>query len=385
MKPDNQTPATDNENKKAKKHQTKPKKSLAKKLGNFFMSLLIIGFILLSVMAYILWQSVMSDTTLTAKAQVLNVRDGDTYYKLIDKWQAKGQVKYAPVAKLYTKAFIKKPLNSGAYDIPLGANIATVLKILSGGKQAQMVRVQIIEGKRSKDLLALLHQHEDIKKDIEILAIKKNLAKDRKISHTNINKYNDEIIKQLGIPIKHLEGWFAPDTYFFGKGTSDVTILKHLYKKQKQTLDTAWQNRAPNLPYKNAYEALIMASIIEKETGIPSERGKVAGVFVNRMRKGMKLQTDPTVIYGMGDNYKGNIRKKDLREKTRYNTYKINGLPPTPIALPSSASIKAALNPTKTDALFFVATGDGGHTFTKTYAQHQIAVKAYLKKLREKS
>lgn len=198
-------------------------------------------------------------------------------------------------------------------------------------------------------------------------------------------------IKQLGInlpeyyaPNGNLEGWFSPDTYYFNEGISDKKVLVTLFERQYETLMKAWEHRQPDLPYQNPYEALIMASIIEKETSLDAERAEVAGVFVNRLQKGMRLQTDPTVIYGMGERYNGNITRADLQEKTAYNTYQIDGLPPTPIALPSIASIKASLNPNKTDAIFFVATGYGGHKFTSNLSDHNKAVQEYLKVMREK-
>ena len=182
----------------------------------------------------------------------------------------------------------------------------------------------------------------------------------------------------------NLEGWFSPDTYYFNEGSSDKKVLTDLFKRQYDTLMQNWNNRQADLPYATPYDALIMASIIEKETSVPSERGEVAGVFVNRLKKNMRLQTDPTVIYGMGERYDGNIRKSDLAEKTAYNTYQIDGLPPTPIALPSVDSIKAALHPNDTDSLYFVATGNGGHKFTSNLADHNQAVQDYLRVMREK-
>lgn len=316
-------------------------------------------------LAFLAWQVLYTPLKMNAKQHVLNVSKGETYYGLLNKWHKSGDIAFSPLAKLYTQVALKKPLKSGAYSIPKDASLAKTLKTLSGGKQAQLLRVQVIEGKRVKDLLDIIQRTQNVRINVS-------------------DKSADQVISQLNLPIKHMEGWFAPDTYFFSQGSTDEDILMHLYKQQKKTLEAAWKQRDKNLPYKTPYEALIMASIIEKETGLADERDKVAAVFVNRLRKGMKLQTDPTVIYGMGERYDGDIRKKDLREATAYNTYVINGLPPTPISLPSAASIKAAMHPADTDVLFFVATGDGGHTFTRTYAEHKKAVAAFLKKTRQK-
>ena len=170
---------------------------------------------------------------------------------------------------------------------------------------------------------------------------------------------------------------FFPDTYYFDQGTDDIVILKRAYKTMLEKLETAWQHKAPDLPYQNRHEALIMASIIEKETGKASERPMIAGVFINRLRIGMRLQTDPTVIYGMGEQFKGNIRRKDLLTDTPYNTYTRDGLPPTPIAMPSLAAINAALHPAATNALYFVGKGDGSHAFSHSLSEHNRAVAKY--------
>jgi UPF0755 protein len=180
---------------------------------------------------------------------------------------------------------------------------------------------------------------------------------------------------------KHAEGLFFPDTFYFDRNTTDIVLLKRSYEIMHNKLSQAWENRALGLPYKDRYDALIMASIIEKETGKSAERPTIAGVFLNRLRIGMRLQTDPTVIYGMGDEYHGNIRKKDLQTDTPYNTYTRNGLPPTPIAMPGLASIEAALHPEKTKALYFVGRGDGSHEFTSSLVEHNRAVAKYQLKL----
>lgn len=180
----------------------------------------------------------------------------------------------------------------------------------------------------------------------------------------------------------HPEGWFFPDTYRYQKGDSDVSILKQAYAKQQMILDDLWQHRSENLPYKTPYDALIMASIVEKETSIDAEREAVAGVFIRRLHKRMRLQTDPTVIYGLGSAYQGNLRRKHLTQATPYNTYMINGLPPTPIALAGERSLYASLHPDQSGALYFVAKGDGYHQFSATLEEHNAAVDLYQRKRR---
>jgi len=185
------------------------------------------------------------------------------------------------------------------------------------------------------------------------------------------------ILRAIGADENHIEGLLFPDTYFYAPQASDLTVLRRAYRRQHEKLMAAWETRAPGLPYRTPYEALIMASIVEKETGTASERPLIAGVFLNRLRLGMRLQTDPTVIYGLGDRYDGNLHKIDLQRDTPYNTYTRAGLPPTPIAMPSEASIQAALNPATTDALYFVARGDGTHVFSSTLEAHNRAVNRY--------
>lgn len=187
----------------------------------------------------------------------------------------------------------------------------------------------------------------------------------------------------LGLEEAHPEGLFFPDTYEYQKGDSDVSLLRQAYAKQQMILADLWQKRAENLPYKTPYEALIMASIIEKETAIDAEREEIAGVFVRRLKKGMRLQTDPTVIYGLGEDYRGNLRRKHLTQPTAYNTYVISGLPPTPIAFSGERSLYAALHPDAGTSLYFVAKGDGYHQFSTTLEEHNAAVKEYQMQRRE--
>jgi UPF0755 protein len=191
-----------------------------------------------------------------------------------------------------------------------------------------------------------------------------------------------ELLQAIGAPESHPEGLFAPETYVYEAGTADLEVYRQAYRSQMKTLADAWAARAADLPYKTPYEALIMASIVEKETGQASERDLIAGVFVNRLKLGMLLQTDPTVIYGLGDRFDGNLRKRDLVTDGPYNTYTRIGLPPTPIAMPGRASIEAALKPAPTNALYFVARGDGTSHFSSTLSEHNRAVDKYQKGIR---
>lgn len=200
------------------------------------------------------------------------------------------------------------------------------------------------------------------------------------LQHETQNLSAEEIMTRLGFPNQHPEGRFFPDTYFFSSGMSDLAILARAHKLMQAQLDSAWRDRAPNLPYATPDEALIMASIVEKETGQASERPMIAGVFVNRLRIGMLLQTDPTVIYGLGESFDGNLRRRDLLADTPYNTYTRAGLPPGPIAMPGLGSLQATMRPAETQALYFVARGNGLHQFSTTLAQHNDAVNRYQRR-----
>ncbi|MBY8157586.1 endolytic transglycosylase MltG [Vibrio fluvialis] len=254
-------------------------------------------------------------------------------------------------------------IKAGTYQLMPDMKLAQALQLLVSGKEHQFA-ITFVEGSRFSEWMAILEQNEQLK-------------------HTLTESSEADIAKQLGIEQSKLEGLFLAETYHFTKGVSDLDILKRAHRKLEGILNSAWETRQENLPLTSPYQALILASIIEKETAVESERERIASVFVNRLNKRMRLQTDPTVIYGMGDNYDGNIRKKDLRAPTPYNTYVINGLPPTPIAMPGEASIRAALNPGQSAYLYFVASGNGGHVFSKNLTEHNRAVRAYLKQLRQ--
>ncbi|NCF36493.1 MAG: endolytic transglycosylase MltG [Gammaproteobacteria bacterium] len=203
------------------------------------------------------------------------------------------------------------------------------------------------------------------------------MARDPIIEHQLEDKTNEEIMRLIGYPDQHPEGMFFPDTYRFPKGTSDIEFLRRAYQVMQQHLEREWNQRENDLPLKSSYEALILASIIEKETGAGFERPLIAGVFTERLKRNMRLQTDPTVIYGLGESFDGDIRFRDLKKDTPYNTYLRAGLTPTPIALPGLDSIRAALHPAKTKALYFVSKGDGTHHFSETLEEHNAAVKRY--------
>jgi UPF0755 protein len=265
----------------------------------------------------------------------------------------------------YGRLFPQKAnIKAGTYLIAKGSTLAQLLTQLVEGKEHQF-SVTLIEGTRFKDALTILAGHPYIRQTIKGQSI-------------------DVIAGKLGVDATNPEGWLFPDTYAFTADTLDITLLKRAYVNMQTQLNALWQNRADNLPYDTPYQALIMASIIEKETSYIAEQPIISSVFVNRLRKRMRLQTDPTVIYGLGDRYAGDITRAHLREKTAYNTYRINGLPPTPIAMAGLSALEATLNPVTSDYLYFVSGGDGKHVFSKTLAEHNLAVKRYLKKQRQK-
>jgi len=235
------------------------------------------------------------------------------------------------------------------------------------------------------DVLTKLRLGDVIKSEITFIEgstfmqMRRSLASEAGLTHDTAGLSDEAILKLIGAPESNPEGLFFPDTYIFSAGMSDVVVLKRAYQAMQIALAKEWEKRAALLPYKTPYEALIMASIIEKETGRTEERPRIASVFVNRLRRGMKLQTDPTVIYGMGEAFSGSIRKRDLTADTRYNTYTRLGLPPTPIAMPGLAAINAAMQPMDTEELYFVSKGDGSHYFSKTLEEHNRAVAKYQK------
>ena len=323
--------------------------------------ILVVGLILVALM--VLWSSLFKAYLVEGDKQMIAITNGDTYSGFIDRLAKENKVSFPIVLKLYQKFFIHDTMKAGVYEATQGMTVKDVLNLFSNAENAQMNRILVIEGTTFKQLIDTLKKDDLVTKEV-------------------VNLPYADMLKALNIPFDHPEGLFAPDTYFFAKGETDKKILTDLYQRQMKALDAAWEKRASDLPYQNKYEALIMASIIEKETSVDSELEQVSGVFVRRLKIGMRLQTDPTVIYGMGDRYQGNITRQDLRTPTPYNTYTMNGLPPTPIALPSQKAIEAAMHPDASNNIYFVATGNGGHTFTSNLQDHNRAVQDYLSVIR---
>ena len=248
-------------------------------------------------------------------------------------------------------------IKTGEYRLPPGITPPGLLDLLASGKVVSY-RFTIIEGWTVKQLLEAL-------------------AADPVLRQTLTDIAGLEVLP--GLADQNPEGWFLPETYSFVRGDSDLSVLQRAYAAMQQSLGDAWATRDIGLPYETPYELLTMASIIEKETSLEAERADIAGVFVRRLAENWRLEADPTIIYGMGENYQGDIRRRDIRQDTPYNTYTRRGLPPTPIALPGKASLQAAANPAAGEAMFFVADGQGGHTFSRTLDEHNKAVQQLIK------
>jgi UPF0755 protein len=248
-------------------------------------------------------------------------------------------------------------IKAGTYELRPGVTPLDLLGKLVRGEFA-LANVKLIEGWTFRQVRAALDAHPRIRHDTAGLS-------------------DADVIRRLELPIAHPEGWFFPDTYVFPRGASDVEILRQAYRAMEKRLNAAWVQRQPDVPLGSPYDALILASIVEKETGRGDDRPMVAAVLTNRLRTGMKLQADPTVIYGLGASFDGDLRRRDLLTDTPYNTYTRDGLPPTPIAMPGLASIEATLRPAQSDALYFVARGDGSSEFSRTLEEHSRAVTKY--------
>lgn len=300
--------------------------------------------------------------------QLLTIERGTTGSKLVALLEQENILEHADLLPWLLK--LQPQLNkvkAGTYSLTGVKTLQDLLDMINSGKEAQF-SVKFIEGKTFKEW-------------------RKNLENAPHLKQTLQGKTDKEIMALLDIPAvskavyewNNIEGWLYPDTYNYTPNSTDLELLKRSTTRLQKALDKAWNERDENLPLADPYQMLILASIVEKETGIAAERPQVASVFINRLKANMKLQTDPTVIYGMGESYTGNIRKKDLETITPYNTYMIEGLPPTPIAMVSESALQAVAHPAKTDFYYFVADGSGGHKFTRNLNEHNKAVQEYLR------
>lgn len=300
--------------------------------------------------------------------QLLTIERGTTGSKLAALLEQEKILEHADLLPWLLK--LQPQLNkvkAGTYSLTGVKTLQDLLDMINSGKEAQF-SVKFIEGKTFKEW-------------------RKNLENAPHLKQTLQGKSDKEIMALLDIPAvakavyewNNMDGWLYPDTYNYTPNSTDLELLKRSTTRLQKALDKAWSERDENLPLADPYQMLILASIVEKETGVAAERPQVASVFINRLKANMKLQTDPTVIYGMGESYNGNIRKKDLETMTPYNTYMIDGLPPTPIAMVSESALQAVAHPAKTDFYYFVADGSSGHKFTRNLNEHNKAVQEYLR------
>ena len=326
-------------------------------LLNCFLTLILLAAWAAGVF-YLQYQKALNAPLIAEGDGIITVKRGDTLASLNHELVQRGVIHSDWVLPVYARLNPQAAnIKAGDYRIDASASLPSLMNDITNGKVV-VYNITVVEGKTFKDLRA-------------------SLVQTAGIEHTLNDKTDAQIATLLGIDGSP-EGWFMPETYQFHRGSSDLELLKRMYGEMQRTLEQEWPNRAEGLPLANPYQALILASIIEKETGVASERPQIAGVFVRRLQKDMLLQTDPSVIYGAAD-YHGDLTRKHLQTDTPYNTYINKGLPPTPIALPGKASIQAALHPADGDSLYFVADGKGGHTFSATYEEHQQAVARYLK------
>ena len=303
------------------------------------------------------------------QAVVFTVEPGDRFAHVAGDLQQQGIFPAANLMRLLQ--FFLAPdfiLKAGEYRLPKQASPAQIMSILDRGVSIQG-GITFIEGENFRQMMRRLGDHEGF------LALIKD-APDSAIINDQGFVLSSYAIDLMPEQLSY-EGWYLPDTYFYDQHRPSLMLLDRAHQAMIEVLQSEWAIRQPDLPYQSPYEALIMASLIEKETAVGSERAQIAGVFVRRLNKRMRLQTDPTVIYGLGAGFDGNLRRADLRRDSPYNTYTRHGLPPTPIAMPGRAAIHAALHPASGDALYFVAKGDGSHYFSSTFEEHQRAVRRY--------
>ncbi|MCD5972891.1 MULTISPECIES: endolytic transglycosylase MltG [Pseudomonas] len=331
-----------------------------------FLLLLETGLVLAGLaLGYAYWQQneALHQPLNVTQEQMLDVPAGSTPGGLLNRLQTDGVIKDAFWLRLYWRFNLSgEALHSGEYRMTPGMNAQSLLGLWQRGEVVQY-SLTLVEGWNFRQVRAAL-------------------GKQPKLEQTLVNLSDAELMTKIGHPDVFPEGRFFPDTYRYVRGMTDAEILKQAYKRLDDVLEEEWAKRAADVPYTDAYQALIMASLVEKETGVPQERGQIAGVFVRRLALGMLLQTDPTVIYGLGERYNGKLTRAHLKEPTPYNTYVISGLPPTPISLVGREAIHAALNPVPGRSLYFVARGDGSHVFSDDLDAHNAAVREFQLKRR---
>lgn len=316
--------------------------------------------------AWQVWRFLDAPVAVSGEGLSYEIAPGSAFAAVSDDLGGRGVISHPRVFRWYARLTgDANKVHAGEYRIEAGTTPPQLLRKFVTG-DVRLHSFTIVEGWTYRDLLSGLRRHE---------AVLQSVGDD-----------DWEKLRQvLGSEATHPEGLFLPETYRFPKGARDMEVLRQAYRMMADTLEEEWSRRAGDLPLSDAYQALILASIVERETAREDERAKIAGVFVRRLRKGMRLQTDPTVIYGMGPDFDGNLTRRDLQMNTPYNTYTRSGLPPTPIALPGRAAIHAALNPAPGPELYFVATGlgDGSHRFSATKAEHDVAVAEFLARRRD--
>ncbi len=330
--------------------------------------LALVAVVLAGAAATIYWQRaerIMNAPGPHAAAVTLAVKPGASVRSVLAELDSRGAFTDRRAVELWLRVRGWPQVKTGHYEIPAAASPRDILRQLEEGR-VLLETLTVIEGWTFADMRRAVEGHPAVKvtlKGSDVAAL----------------------MNAIGHADEHPEGRFYPDTYRFAADTTDRELYVLAYRKQAEALESAWASRLEGLPIATPYEALTLASIVEKETGLAAERPRIAGVFTSRLRKRMRLQTDPAVIYGIGSSYDGNIRARDLRTDTPYNTYTRAGLPPTPIALPSRAALEAATHPLETGDLYFVASGagDGSHVFSATYEAHLVALKRYLARLRE--
>jgi len=328
-------------------------------IKRLFGSLLLLVFLLLGASVYY----VTRPLDIVALPVDFSLQQGSSLKSAAYQLKQAGVLDDAQVFVLLGRSMgLSAQIKYGSYQLTKPVSMYELLEIISKGRVAHS-ELTIIEGWTFKQFRAAMNSAPKLRHDSQSLS-------------------DEEIMQRIGAAEKHAEGLFFPDTYNFPAGSSDLALIKRAYQTMQKHLQANWETRDADLPLQTPYQALILASIVEKETGQAKDRTMIASVFVNRLRKGMRLQTDPTVIYGIGDKYDGNIRKNDLLKDNEYNTYTRYGLTPTPIALPGKDSLHAALHPASSSALYFVARGDGSSQFSSTLSEHNQAVNRYQLKIK---